>query len=322
MTTNGPPSARPSAQDRRSDAREHARQLRDDSVLQGRRHRVLWRGGIGVALLAVATIVAVVFVGAVRPGAAGPLNMASDGVLLGADETGVIAASTVALTADEAPIATDQDALANLVNITMYVDYLCPFCGEFDNANAAQISSWITAGNATVEIHPISIMDSASAGTSYSTRAANAAACVADTDPDSFLAVNTALFASQPQEQTTGLTDNELLAVLEGAGVQGAGVSGAAVADCVTEQTFTAWVAGATDRALSGPLPNADVETVTGTPTVLVNGVSYEGPFDDAEAFEQFVLSEVADLDDDEIALAEAQAAAEAAEAAKNSETE
>ena len=313
MTVNG----RSSPQDRSSDSGEQARQRHDDTARTDRRRRLLWRGGIGVALLAVATIVAVVIVGAVRPSTAGPLNMASDGVLLGADETGVIAASTVALTADEAPIATDHAALANLVNITMYVDYLRPFCGEFDNANAAQTTSWITAGNATVEIHPISIMDSASAGTSYSTRAANAAACVADSDPDSFLAVNTALFASQPQEQTTGLTDAEILAVLEHAGVQGA-----AVTDCVTEQTFASWVAGATDRALSGPLPNSDIAAVTGTPTVLVNGVSYTGPFDDAEAFEQFVLSEVADLDD-EIAPSEAHAAAEAdAGAAQNTPME
>jgi nucleoid-associated protein YgaU len=81
----------------------------------------------------------------------------------------------------------------------------------------------------------------------------------------------------------------------------------------VTEQTFASWVGGATDRALTGPLPNSDVRAVTGTPTVLVNGVSYTGAFDDAAAFEEFVLTEAADLDDDEIALAEAQAAAQAA---------
>ncbi|MFC5929277.1 hypothetical protein D6T64_20420 [Cryobacterium melibiosiphilum] len=309
MTSNGRPAPRPSLKDRRADAREHARQLREDSARRVRTRRLLWRGGIGVGLLAVATIVAVVLVGAARPAAVGPLNMASDGVLLGADATGVVAAPTLALAADEDPIDTDPAALANLVNITMYVDYLCPYCGQFDTNNAEQIASWVTAGNATVEIHPISIMDGSSAGTSYSTRAANAAACVADTAPDSFLAVNTALFAAQPEEQTAGLTDAELLAVLRSAGVQSD-----AVTDCVTGQAFASWVAAATDRALAGPLPNADVQTVTGTPTVLVNGVSYAGAFDDAAAFEQFVLTEAADLDDDEAALAEAQAAAEAAQ--------
>ena len=308
MTSNG----RSPLKDQRTDARDHARRLRDTEDRQDRRRRLLWRGGIGIGLLAVVTIVAVVTVAAVRPAAAGPQNMASDGVLLGADATGVIAASTLALAADEDPIATDPTTLANLVNITMYVDYLCPYCGQFDAANAAQITSWITAGNATVEIHPISIMDSASGGTSYSTRAANAAACVADSTPNAFLAVNTALFAAQPQEQTTGLTDAELLAVLSEAGVQSE-----AVTECVTGQKFAAWVGDATIRALSGPLPNADVDTVTATPTVLVNGVSYDGAFDDAAAFEQFVLTETADLDDDEIALAEAQAKAAAEAAAK-----
>lgn len=311
MTLNG----RPSPKDSRTDAREHARRLRDDTAHNARRRRLLWRGGIGAGLLALATIVAVVIVVAARPAATGPLNMASDGVLLGADETGVVAAPTLALTADDDPIATDPAALANLVNITMYVDYLCPFCGQFEAANAEQIASWVTAGNATVEIHPISIMDSSSAGSSYSTRAANAAACVADSDPNAFLAVNTALFAAQPEEQTSGLTDAELLAVLQAAGVQSD-----AVTECVTGQTFSTWVASATDRALAGPLPNADVETVTGTPTVLVNGVSYDGAFDDAAAFEEFVITEASDLDDDEIALAEAQAAAAAAQAAAEAE--
>ncbi|TFD54588.1 hypothetical protein E3T55_04010 [Cryobacterium frigoriphilum] len=307
MTLNG----RPSQKDRRTDAREHARQLRDDTAYTARRRRRLWRGGIGLGLIAVATIVAVSIVAAVRPAAAGPLNMASDGVLLGADESGVVAASTVAVVVGEDPIATDPTALANLVNITMYVDYLCSYCGQFEAANAEQIASWVTAGNATVEIHPIAILDKSSAGGSYSTRAANAAACVADSAPNDFLAVNTALFAAQPDEHTTGPTDADLLSVLHSAGVQSE-----AVTDCVTEQTFASWVGGATDRALTGPLPNSDVRTVTGTPTVLVNGVSYTGAFDDAAAFEEFVLTEAADLDDDEIALAEAQAAAAAAAAA------
>jgi len=304
MTLNG----RPFPKDRRTDVRQHARQLREDTARNDRRRRRLWRGGIGAGLIAVAAIVAVLIGAAVRPASTGPLNMASDGILLGSDASGVIAASTVAVAAGNDPIATDPAALANLINITMYVDYHCSYCGQFEAANAEQIASWVTAGNATVEIHPIAILDKSSAGGSYSTRAANAAACVADSAPDSFLAVNTALFDAQPDEHTSGLTDADLLAVLHSAGVQSD-----AVTDCVTEQTFASWVGGATDRALTGPLPNSDVRAVTGTPTVLVNGVSYTGAFDDAAAFEEFVLTEAADLDDDEIALAEAQAAAQAA---------
>jgi protein-disulfide isomerase len=311
MTLNG----RPSQKDQRTDARQHARQLREDTARNDRRRRLLWRGGMGVGLIAAASIVAVLIVATVRPASTGPLNMASDGVLLGSDASGVVAASTVAVAAGEDPIITDPAALANLVNITMYVDYLCSYCGQFEAANAEQIASWVTAGNAAVEIHPIAILDKSSADGSYSTRAANAAACVADSAPNAFLSVNTALFDAQPDEHSTGLTDADLLAVLHSAGVQSE-----AVTDCVTEQTFASWVGAATDRALTGPLPNSDVRAVTGTPTVLVNGVSYAGTFDDAAAFEEFVLTEAADLDDDEIALAEAQAAA--AEAAPTGDTE
>jgi len=75
---------------------------------------------------------------------------------------------------------------------------------------------------------------------------ANATACGADSTSNSFLAVNSALFAAQPEEQGADLTDAELLAVLHSAGVRSP-----AVTDCVREQTFASWVENATDRALA-----------------------------------------------------------------------
>jgi len=301
MTLNG----RPSSKDRRTDARDNARLIGDATTRRARGRRRLWSCGVAVALL---VIVAATLALTVRPTPVGPRNMASDGVLLGADDSGIVAAQTVALPAGDDPVATDPATLAHLVTITLYVDYLCPYCGQFDAANAAHIASWVAAGNAAVEIHPLAIMDNSSAGRSYSTRAANAAACVADSAPNSFLAVNSALFAAQPDKKATGLTDAELLSVL-----QSAGVHSTAVTDCVTDQTFASWVGTATDRALAGPLPNADVTSVTGTPTVLVNGVRYEGDLDDPATFEKFVLTMTMNPDDDEIALAEPPAAATAA---------
>ena len=46
----------------------------------------------------------------------------------------------------------------------------------------------------------------------------------------------------------------------------------------------------ATARALNGPIANSNVEKVTGTPTVIVNGLKYEGPVNDLASFQAFVV--------------------------------
>ncbi|MDJ0376858.1 thioredoxin domain-containing protein [Cryobacterium sp. PH31-L1] len=286
MSTSG--QARPPKKDRREEAREHARLMRAEQVKRDKRRRLFLRGGIGIGLLAVVAVVALVIVNNVNaPAAQGPANMASDGILLGSDGTTVSAATTAAQSADAKPIATDQTALTNTANIVVYLDYLCPICGTFETTNGDQITKWVTAGNATVEFHPISILDRASSGTKYSTRAANAAACVADYDPNKFLAFNTAMFAGQPAENSSGLTDAELTSL-----VQGAGVTSTDVASCITDETYSGWVAASTQRALDGPIANADIPKVEGTPTVLVNGVKYTGSVSDAAAFEAFVTAQ------------------------------
>ena len=146
----------------------------------------------------------------------------------------------------------------------------------------------LPAGEATLEYHPISILDSGSAGTKYSTRAANAVSCVADSQPADVLAVNEALFQNQPAENGPGLTDEELVSL-----VADAGVTDKKVAACITDRTFASFVGAATKRALAGPLPNADIEQIKGTPTVLVNGVAYTGALDDPTAFSDFVTARV-----------------------------
>ena len=47
----------------------------------------------------------------------------------------------------------------------------------------------------------------------------------------------------------------------------------------------------ATDRATDGPLPNTDVKKVKGTPTVLFNGVQFQGSLEDPDAFTSFLGS-------------------------------
>lgn len=284
MTSGSEP--RPSKNDRRDAARDKARQLREEQKKKDRRSKVLLQGGIAVAVVAVVAIVALVLVNTNKPAGPGPRNMASDGVLIG---EGMQVVTTPALAAGDAPIPTTPDETGNVANIRIFVDYLCPFCKQFDETNAEQMEQWLESGAATVEIHPISILESKSLGTKYSTRAANAAACVANYSPDDFWAMNGALFANQPAEGTAGLSDEELVAVAKEAGVG----KMTSIEPCITEgsiKRFQPWVKAATDRAVNEPVPNSDLEGVTSTPTVLVNGKQYKGSLDDPKEFASFVL--------------------------------
>ena len=73
----------------------------------------------------------------------------------------------------------------------------------------------------------------------------------------------------------------------------GADTNLGAIETCIDETTFKTWVLASTDRALAGPIPNSDLEAVTGTPTVLVDGKQYVGSLDDPNEFSAFVLQAV-----------------------------
>ncbi len=267
--------------EKREAAREKARQLREEQKKKDRRTKLLLQGGIIVASLAIIAVVALVIVNSIRPAGPGPLNMASDGIQI---TEGFVATETPALQPGEDPIPNER--AEGELNITMYVDYLCPICGQFEATNGDYISSLLENGGTTVDIHPITILDRASQGTKYSTRSANAAACVANYSPNQFYDFHNLLFANQPAENTTGLSDDELVALTVEAGVNEAD----SIASCITGQQFKAWVANSSARALNGPIPNSNIDKVTGTPTVLVNGLKYEGAVNDLASFQAFVI--------------------------------
>lgn len=269
--------------DVRAAAREKARQLRTTQQRKDKRNRFLVSGGIVVGLIAVAAIVAVVIVGAIRPTVPGPKNMASDGIVVGSE---LKVKSTAALGADAKPIATVPDPSGSVVDIRIYADYLCKLCGEFQRTNLEQLRPLVKDGAVTVEMHPVAIYTSHSAGTRYSLRAANAAACVANYSPNAFWDFNESLFAKQPKEGGPGLSDDELKKRAKTAGATPV----SDVDSCIDDGRFKTWVGSASDRALSGPIPNSDVKKMTNALLVLVNGKPYTGSLDDADDFKAFVL--------------------------------
>jgi protein-disulfide isomerase len=151
------------------------------------------------------------------------------------------------------------DLSSSHVRLDVYFDYMCPVCGKFEQARGAEIDALRKAGTADVYYHPISILDNASSGTAYSTRAASAGALIAQEAPDKFLTFTTALFVNQPKEKSTGLTEAQIQAIATAAGVP------ADVVAKIPDLAYTAWVRSATEKA--------SVDGLTGTPTLAVNGV-------------------------------------------------
>jgi protein-disulfide isomerase len=273
----------PGTNEVREAAREKAREIREHQKKKDRRSRAVRNGSIIGGTIAVVLIVAFVLTNFAHAPGRGPLNMISDGIKIGADLTAV---RTGGVAPDESPRASDKNP-DSVLDIRIYVDYLCPNCGEFMAKNGDNLQAWAESGAATVEIHPIALLTTKSAGDQYSLRAANAAACVSEYAPDAFFAFHKSLFVDQPKEGEAGFDDAELTDRAQRAGA----INMKQIGDCIEERQFASWVKAATVRALNGPLPDSDVAAVSVTPTILVNGkqFKYSADFDPNE-LAQFVV--------------------------------
>lgn len=265
MTNRPEGDARAARNERREAARQRAQRARTQQKRRQRGTRLGLQIGLGVVLLAAVAVVTLVLVDSVKPAGPGPSTMSQGGITIGEGLRPVGASSS-----SPTPDATDA---SDPVRITMYVDYLCDTCAQFEDANSEYIASLVDSGAATVDIHPVAVLTNRSQGTKYSLRAANAAACVADRSPDQFYAVNQALFARQPDQGTSGLTDAQLERLVTGVdGVQDT----AAIRDCIQDQTYAKWVDERTADVTGGDIPGSSLDEFPGPPLVLVNGKQYE----------------------------------------------
>jgi protein-disulfide isomerase len=279
------PDERLTKNDKREAAREQARLAREKQKRQERLRR--WLIPSIVTVVVVAIVAVVVWVastsGPAPQTAAGPKNMISDGILFTGVDGKIVPTKTPAIKAKGEPTPTVQknDGVAHIIT---YVDFSCPVCQAFEETNADQIDSLVTSGQATLEVHPVAILDRSSLGARYSSRANQAGACVANFAPDSFLDVMAEFYAKQPAEQTTGLTNSQIITL-----VHSAGLSNGDVDACIRGETFKSWMAAATNRATSDRSLINPSNGSFGTPTVLVNGHMYTGSVTDANAFLTFV---------------------------------
>jgi protein-disulfide isomerase len=281
MPTNDP---RTSKAERRDEARLKALELREQQKKREKRNRIIAISGLVAAVVVLVVVVALIL-GQSKTTATGGAAYTGDAVKIAdvakpstAEANGAIPVGATGK-AGEAPAAGD-------VVVSVYFDYLCPYCHQFETANDAELATLRAAGGVTVEYHPVSILDRLSSGTEYSTRAANAVAVVADQAPDKFSAFNTALFANQPAENSQGLSDDEIAKLALGAGVPQSVVDKftATVPD-KSWRTFAPYVAALTTQA------STDLGSSFGTPTVLINGTAFKGDLYTAGPLTEAILA-------------------------------
>ena len=252
---------RPTRSEQREQARAKARELREKRAKGDKRKRLITTIGV---IAASAGVVAGVIVGGITVANTTNTN-AVNAKKVPANTTNL---GGILIGKDLLPTKTDEAKKGN--QIVIYQDYQCPICKYFEEPNANQIKTWVDSGEATIEFHPISFLDGQSLN-EYSSRATNAALCVANSQPGKFFDVNTALYANQPEENTAGPNDSELKQTLAGAGVE----INAEIDSCIDQKRYSKYIENRTAEAFIQPAVTG-TEAPGGTPYVLVNGNLYD----------------------------------------------
>lgn len=147
------------------------------------------------------------------------------------------------------------------VTVEVYSDYMCPICGVFEKKFGPILKQYSAEKKINFVLHPVAILDQASEGSEYSTRATNAMVAVLDTgNKQAALAFHESLYANQPQENTAGLPNTTLLDLAEKAGA-----NRAAITPAVQSVKFRGWVSSSAEKFTKAFPPG-------GTPTIVLNG--------------------------------------------------
>ena len=281
---------RKSKAERTAEAREKARQIREEQLKKDKRNKLLIGWGIVVAVVAILAVVALVVSTGLKNNAPvadqGPTpangNVHGGVTLLKGSEVAKSEAGTVNIadlpSAPATPPATVKapgaDAEAGKpVKVVLYIDFICPVCKNFEAQYNETLTKLRDEGKITVEYRPLGFLDSRST-TNYSSRAANAAACVVNESPEKYSDFVNALFDKQPAEGSAGLSDDDLKKMATEVGAK-------SIDSCIDQKTYRPWVKYTTQEAAA--------IGVSGTPTVIVDGKQW-GKGDSAQTeFPAFV---------------------------------
>lgn len=256
-----------SADDKRNRARENARQIAANQAKKEKTAKTILYVGIAVVVVAVMVVVGVLIFQQSKP-AANPENYVANGISVSKDNTPVRPMKMSEGEESALPAPTEAGAKKDAATVTVYIDFQCPACKAFEEGNASMLGKLADEGSVVLNYKPVAFLDRMSSDNEYSTRAANLAACVVDSQPETAIDLFDALFAQQPEEGKDGRTDEELLKVAEDVGVDPSrklsSDSEQTVKSCVTDRSFDKFIEQSTQTALD--------DGVEATPWVLING--------------------------------------------------
>ncbi|MFF3728870.1 thioredoxin domain-containing protein [Streptomyces sp. NPDC002476] len=224
-------------------ARDRLVQQREREKARERRRRSMIVGGAVAGVLGLAAVVGVIAANSggkkEKEKAAGPLVAPSGAT--GKDGLAIRSGP------DDAPST-----------LTIWEDFRCPVCAQFENAFRDTFHELEQAGRIRTEYHLATIIDG-NLGGSGSLRSANAAACAQDVGK--FSAYHDILYRNQPQESVDAFADNDKLIDLAG---KVPGLDTPAFRSCVNDGKHDSWVQKS----------NAAFQKsgFNGTPTVLLDG--------------------------------------------------
>ncbi len=269
-----------SKKSQRDKLRENARLAREAERKRRSRNRLFLQGGITLVVLAAALVAVVLIVNAthtvpVVSAGHSPKNMKAGGIVF--EGSGGVAKPVAAsnTTASETPSPAGTDKTSGVPHVVTYIDWSCPVCKQFEATYASKLQSLAATGKITLEVHPVAILDRNFQSSEYSTRAANAAACVANFEPAKFLAVQSEFYDHQPAEGSNGLSNAQIIGL-----VKDAGADSPSVEACINSESYKNWVTAATDRVVSTTSLIDPSSGHFGTPTVFINGVRWTGTTD------------------------------------------
>ncbi|WP_200846936.1 thioredoxin domain-containing protein [Arthrobacter sp. 18067] len=267
--------------ERTAQARERAREIREAQLKKDKRSKLLVGWGIVVAVVVIIAVVAFVVIGQAQNNAPiadqGPTpangNVHGGVTLLANSEVVKSEPATVNVADVPAPAATKPATVTvpggeaeagKPVKVIAYIDFICPVCKRFETTYGESLTNLRNEGKISLEYRPLGFLDQQST-TNYSSRAANAAACVVNTSPEKYADFFNLLFERQPAEGSAGISDNDLKKMATEVGA-------ANIDSCVDSKQFRPWVKVATQEAAA--------IGITGTPTVFIDGKQWDGSTD------------------------------------------
>lgn len=160
--------------------------------------------------------------------------------------------------------------------VVVYVDFACPACAAFHESYGRTLDRLRNEGQITVEYRPVTFLDSRSPSR-YSSRAAAAAACIADAHPGRYADFFSRLYVEQPAEGSSGLSNQELKSLTAAAGADSA--------KCIDSGRFLAWARYSNRLALDSGINRV--------PTAFVDGKQWGGGTSAGLDFAQFLQAEL-----------------------------